>query len=629
MRSASPTLQAAGPAALMVGALGVVFGDIGTSPLYAMQAALAAEDRPLTREDVYGPVSLVFWTVTLIVTVKYVTFIMRADNDGEGGVMALIALVQRTGARGWILALGAFGAALFYGDGMITPAISVLSAVEGLKVAAPAVGSLSVPIALVLLFALFGVQRFGTGAVGRLFGPVMIVWFATIALAGLRQVVEYPGILEALSPTYGVTFFAEHGSGALVVLGSVVLTVTGAEALYADLGHFGRTPIRRDWLLLVFPALMLNYAGQGALVLTTPAAIENPFFHLVPEWGRLPMVALATAATVIASQAVISGAFSITHQAVQLGFLPRVTIRHTSEREHGQVYAPVVNWILCVAVAGLVVGFGSSAHLAAAYGIAVTGTMVITTVLFLFVVRRRWDWSPPLALATAAVFLSVDLTLFGASLTKLPHGGWLPLAVASGIFLLLMTWRTGRDALARALAEREGPLRAFVEEVRRLEPPVFRAPGTAVFLHTNRDTAPIALRANLEFNHVLHRSVVIVVIETTEAPHVDPRHGVRVDDLGYRDDGITHIIARFGFRDRHDVPRAVALAAARGLEQPIDVQRASFFISRIAAVPPPGPTPRAWQKRLFIALLRNEADPTWYYALPDERTAIMGALVDL
>ncbi|HTE61275.1 MAG TPA: KUP/HAK/KT family potassium transporter, partial [Solirubrobacteraceae bacterium] len=414
MSSAPPRPPAAGTAALVVGALGVVFGDIGTSPLYAMQAVFAGQHGPPTRDDVYGPVSLVFWTITLVVSVKYVTFVMRADNDGEGGVMALIALIRRTGTPGWILTLGVFGAALFYGDGMITPAISVLSAVEGLKVAAPDVGSLSVPIALVVLVALFALQRRGTAAMGRLFGPVMLVWFAIIAVAGLRQVIEEPRILEAVSPTYGIAFFADHAGGALIALGAVALTVTGAEALYADIGHFGRTPIQRAWLLIAFPALLLNYAGQGALILAEPGAIENPFFHLIPDWGQLPMVVLATAATVIASQAVIAGAFSITHQAVQLGYLPRLTIHHTSEREPGQVYAPAVNWLLCAAVAALVVGFGSATHLAAAYGVAVTGTMAITTILFFFVVRTLWGKPLRLVLAGAAAFLTVDLALFAA-----------------------------------------------------------------------------------------------------------------------------------------------------------------------------------------------------------------------
>jgi KUP system potassium uptake protein len=627
MSSSSPRPPAT--AALTVGALGVVFGDIGTSPLYAMRAVFSTHEGPLSRGDVYGPVSLVFWTVTLVVSVKYVAFIMRADNDGEGGVMALIALAQRARSGGWIVALGAFGAALFYGDGMITPAISVLSAVEGLQVAAPAVGGLSVPISLAVLVALFAVQHRGTGAVGRLFGPVMLVWFTTIAAVGVRQLIEEPRILEALSPTYGVAFIGEHAGGTLVVLGSVALTVTGAEALYADMGHFGRKPIRRAWLLVAFPALMVNYAGQGALILREPGAIENPFFHLVPEWGRLPMVVLATAATVIASQAVISGAFSLTHQAVQLGFLPRLTIRHTSEREPGQVYVPVVNWLLCAAVAALVAGFGSSEHLASAYGVAVTGTMAITTILFFFVVRTIWGKPLPLVLAGGAAFLTVDLALFAACLTKVPHGGWVALAVAAGAFAVLMTWRSGREALGRVLSEQEGSLRGFIEEVRELDPPVFRAPGTAVFVHADRDTAPLALRENVTYNHVLHRTVVIVLIETTKTPHVAPHERVRVDDLGYRDDGIVHVTARFGFRDRQDVPQAVARAAAGRLERSIDVQRASYFLSRIAAIPTDAPTMRRWQKRVFIALWRNQSDPTPYYSLPEERTVIVGSLLDV
>jgi KUP system potassium uptake protein len=617
--------------ALTVGALGVVFGDIGTSALYAMQAAFSGRHRVLepTPEAVYGVISLVFWTITLVVTVKYVTFIMRADNDGEGGIMALIALVLAAKSRAAIVMLGVFGAALFYGDGMITPAISVLSAVEGLQIAAPGLESLVIPIALVVLGILFGLQRYGTAAVGRLFGPIMGLWFAVLALSGLRQVVESPEILRALSPSYAVTFCVDHSALAFVALGSVVLTVTGAEALYADIGHFGRSPIRRAWLLIVFPALTLNYAGQGALILATPSAIENPFFLLIPPSARLATVLLATAATVIASQAVISGAFSVTHQAVQLGFLPRLTIRHTSEREVGQVYLPAINWALCAAVAALVAGFGTAAHLASAYGIAVTGTMVTTTILFFVVVRTRFQQPRWLVLAGSAAFLSIDLALFSASLTKVTGGGWVPLAVAFGVFAIMTTWRRGDERLVLNRSQQEGPLRRFVEEVRAGRPPVRRAPETAVFLHSNRDTTPLALRANVKFNHTLHETVVIVLLETLNTPHVAAAARVSVDELGYRDDGITHVTIRLGFQDRHDVPAALALAAMRLDERTVDVDRALYFLSRITIVPTPTPDLWRWRKRLFIAMWRNQADPTRYFGLPDERTAIMGSLIEL
>jgi KUP system potassium uptake protein len=625
----------AGMAALTLGALGIVFGDIGTSPLYALQTLFAADHHAVrpTQAVVYGVISLVFWTITVVVSVKYVTFIMRADNDGEGGIMALIALVQgialeRRMAKAVLVALGIFGASLFYGDGMITPAISVLSAVEGLEVAAPSMESLVVPITLAILTGLFAIQRFGTGAVGRLFGPVMGVWFAILALAGLRQVAAHPGILRALSPTYGISFLFEHGSVAFVALGSVVLTITGAEALYADMGHFGRPPIRRAWFAFVFPALTLNYMGQGALILDTPTAIDSPFFLLFPHWSRIPMVFVATVATIIASQAVISGAFSVTRQAVQLGFLPRLTIRHTSHEEVGQVYAPAVNWGIFVAVVALVVGFGSSAALASAYGIAVTGTLAIDTILF-FVVAR-WLWHKPmwLVLTGSALFLTVDLTFFSANLTKVLHGGWFPLSIALVVFVVLTTWQRGREIVTRNRTEEEGPLRAFVEEVRAMDPPVYRTPGTGVFLNANIETTPLALRANLEHNRIVHATVVIISVQTLRVPHVADDERVTVDDLGYQDDGITHIAARFGFQDTIDVPSTLRMAAER-VERDIDVDRASYFLSRITIVPTNAPGMQRWRKRLFVAIARNAANPVAYFGLPDHRTVVLSGHIEL
>jgi KUP system potassium uptake protein len=627
----------AGRVALTIGALGVVFGDIGTSPLYALQTVFSVDHHVVHPEqaNVYGVISLVFWAVTLVVSVKYVTFVMRADNDGEGGIMALIALIGRVAKlgravpRGALVALGIFGAALFYGDGMITPAISVLSAVEGLQVAAPSLDHLVIPLTLVILTVLFTIQRFGTGAVGRLFGPVMGVWFTVIAIAGVHEIAKEPAILKALSPWYGISFFVHHGGIAFIALGSVVLAVTGAEALYADMGHFGRAPIRRAWFLLVFPALTMNYLGQGALILRSPKAIDNPFFLLIPHWGRIPMVLLATVATVIASQAVISGAFSVTRQAVQLGFLPRLTIHHTSASEAGQVYAPVVNWGIFAAVVALVIGFGSSAHLASAYGIAVTGTLAIDTILFFVVVRTMWKKPLWMVLGGAAAFLVVDLGFFAANVPKVVHGGWFPLSIALVVFTILLTWQRGREIVTRNRTELEGPLRDFVEHIRVKEPPVVRVPGTAVFLNANPETTPLAMRTNVEVNHALHRSAVILCIRTENVPHVPEDERLTIDDLGYGDDGITHITARFGFQDDADVPATLRLADAAGLERPVDLADSAYFLSRITVVATDAPGMARWRKRLFVAISRNAANPVEYFVLPLERTVVMGAHVDL
>jgi KUP system potassium uptake protein len=607
-------------AALMVGALGVVFGDLGTSPLYSLPGVFSGHGSGVqpTQTDVYGVISLIFWVITLVVTVKYVVFIMRADNNGEGGIMALIGLVQDTALRNRklqaaLLAVGVFGASLFYGDGVITPAISVLSAVEGLKVATPSLDSLVVPIAVVVLVLLFGIQRFGTGRVGLLFGPIMLVWFVSISVAGLGAVIAHPGILRALSPTYAASFWIDQPGVAFAALAAVVLAVTGAEALYADIGHFGRPPIRRAWLLVVFPAVTLSYLGQGALVLQDPSASDLPFFRLIPHALQIPMVLLATAATVIASQGLITGAFSMTHQAVQLGFLPRLAVRHTSERERGQVYVPAINWMLMTVVVALVVGFGSSRGLANAFGVAFTGTMVITTILFVSLMRFRWKRPWWVVVATGTPFLAVDLTLFSATLTKVPHGGWIALTIALVAFTVLMTWRQGRTIVMRRRAEEQGPLDRFVEETRT----VYRVPGTAVFLSGSRATTPIALRANLEHNHVVHEHVVIVCIETLNVPHVKPSERLTVDELGYGEDGITTVTVRFGYHDRQEVAHAVA------------AEDASYFLSRVTLVRTADPVMSRWRKQLFIALWRLETDPAVYYGFPDERAVTMGSLIEL
>jgi len=624
----------AGVVAMSLGALGVVFGDIGTSPLYAMQTVFTIDDRAVRADEagVYGVISLVFWAITLIVSIKYVTLVMRAGNHGEGGIMALIALVQGIRVHGRatklvLVALGIFGASLFYGDGMITPAISVLSAVEGLDVAAPGLKELVVPITLVIVVVLFSVQRFGTSVVGRAFGPVMAVWFAILAVSGLLHVIEEPGILRALSPTYGAEFLIDHGGVAFIALGAVVLTVTGAEALYADMGHFGRKTIKRAWFAVVFPALILNYMGQGALILGDPKAVENPFFLLFPGWLQIPMVLVATAAAVIASQAVISGAFSVTRQAVQLGFLPRLTVMHTS-REIGQVYVPAVNWGICVAVVGLVVGFGSSDHLAAAYGIAVTGTLAIDTLLFFFVVWALWHRPLWIVIAGAVFFLTIDLAFFGANVPKVLHGGWFPLVIALLIFIVLTTWQRGREIVTRNRRDLEGPLQDFVEEVRRRGERVFRPEHTAIYLNANRDTAPLALRANLEHNEIVHASVVIVSIETLTVPYVQPSKRIKVDDLGYADDGLCHITLRFGFQDDIDVPAELRRALEQ-IEGKVDLDEASYFISKITIVATREKGMRMWRKKLFVAVARNASNPVQYFKLPDDHTVVMGGLVEL
>jgi KUP system potassium uptake protein len=628
-------VHAGGATALTLGALGVVFGDIGTSPLYALQTVFSVDHHAVhpTQTTVYGVISLVFWTITIIVSIKYVSLIMRADNEGEGGIMALIARIQAVSLqRRWtkvaLVMLGIFGAALFYGDGMITPAISVLSAVEGVEVVSPGLHEWIVPITLAILTALFAIQRFGTGVVGRAFGPVMGIWFTLLAVSGGAEVVKHPGILRAISPTYAVTFLSEHGGTAFIALGAVVLTVTGAEALYADMGHFGRPPIRRAWFGLVFPALLLNYMGQGALILRDPSASDSPFFLLMPHWSRVPVVILATFATVIASQAVISGAFSVTRQAVQLGFLPRLTIRHTSSKEVGQVYAPAVNWGIFVAVVALVVGFGSSEHLASAYGIAVTGTLAIDTVLFFVVVHVVWHKPLRTAVAGAAVFLLVDLTYFAANLPKVVHGGWFPLLIAAVIFMVLTTWQKGREIVSGNRVKLEGPLRTFVDEVHAAQPPAFRPAGTAVFLNANRETTPLALRANFEHNRTLHENVVIVSVVVERVPHVREVERVTVDDLGYDDDGIVHITTHHGFQDDVDIPRTLRRAAKR-MEGDIDVAHASYFISRMTIVLTREPGMATWRKKLFVAMSRNVANPVAYFGLPDDRTVVMGSHVEL
>jgi KUP system potassium uptake protein len=629
-----PAAHGSGWIGLAVGALGVVYGDIGTSPLYALQTVFSIDNgavRP-TPSDVYGVISLVFWSITLVVSIKYVAFILRADNVGEGGVMALAALLRRTlGSTGrrtaFFMGLGVFGASLFYGDSLITPAISVLSAVEGLKIAAPDLSHLALPIGVIIVTILFAVQRWGTHQVGRFFGPVMIVWFATLAVIGLPETIVHPGILKALSPTYVVTFIADHPYTAFIAMGAVVLAITGAEALYADMGHFGRPPIRRAWFAVVFPALTLNYLGQGALILNDPTATENPFFLLVPSWARIPMVVLATLATVIASQAVISGAFSVSRQAVRLGFLPHLTVRHTSTRESGQIYVPAVNGLLFIGVLILMLSFRSSARLATAYGVAVTGTLIITTALFLVVARNVWNWAPWRLVLAGVVFGGAEVTYFAANLTKVAHGGWLPLLIAAVIFTVMLTWQRGREIVTARRTDLEGSLTTFVEQLYRDS--VARVPGTAVFPHPTNETTPLAMRANVEHNHVLHERVVIVSVTSENVPHVAPGERLSVDNLGYTDDGIAHLTFRVGFQDDQNIPETLRGVSELGSELDIDPDTASYFLSRVSIRRGRTAGMSSWRKRLFIGLAHNAASPAEYFGLPEDRTIVMGSHIYL
>jgi KUP system potassium uptake protein len=620
---------------LALGALGVVFGDIGTSPLYAVQTVFAIDDNAVSPSpaDVYGVVSLIFWSVTLVVTVKYVSLVLRADNDGEGGIMALAALVQivlaRTSARwaGVALGLGVLGASLFYGDSLITPAISVLSAVEGLEVAEPGLAEMVLPIGAAILTVLFVVQRFGTHRVGRLFGPVMVVWFVALAVLGIPHIVARPGVLRGLSPTYVVSFVADHPYIAFIAMGAVVLAITGAEALYADMGHFGRRPIRIAWFAVAFPALIINYLGQAALILDDPTTISNPFYLLAPGWARFPLVVLATCATVIASQAVISGAFSVSRQAVRLGYLPPLTVRHTSSRESGQIYLPAVNWLLFVGVLVLVAAFRSSARLATAYGLAVTGTLLLTTTLFLTYAATAWHWSRWKLVLVAVLVGGVELTYLGANLTKIASGGWLPLLIAALVVVVMTTWQRGRRIITARRIELEGPLPDFVAGLRAEQ--LIRVPGTAVFPHPTKETAPLALRANVEFNHVLHERCVIVSVQSENVPHVPAAQRLTVDALGDADDGVVHLAVRLGFHDDQDIPEVLCLARGLTRELDCDVETASYYLSRITIERGRFPGMSTPRKRLFIWLSRNAANPAGYFHLPVDRTIVMGSRIEL
>jgi len=623
----------AGRAVLALGALGVVYGDIGTSPLYTEQTIFTQyhATRLITAGNDFGIVSLIFWALMVEVSIKYAGFIMCAHNRGDGGIMALTALVlrNRVAHTAALVLLGIFGAALFFGDGMITPAISVLGALQGLQVDAPALGHLIVPLSLVILIGLFVLQRRGTGAIGVLFGPVMVVWFIAIGALGAHQVLKDPGVLQALSPSWGARFMINHRVAGFLTLGGVVLAVTGAEALYADRGHFGASPIRLGWFWLVFPALVLNYLGQGVLILHHPRAKFNPFFLMIPGWGRFAMLLLATAATIIASQAVISGSFSVAKQAVQLGFLPRLKILHTSKQE-GQIYVPVVNWGLCIGVTTLVLVFRSSTQLGNMYGVAVTGTFVLNTLLFLAVARSLWGTAKwKLALA-GALFLSVEISFFSSNVAKIFHGAWLPLAVGVLAAVVMVTWRRGAKLVTESRTAQEGPLQEFLDGLAAAKPPVSRVPGTAIFLNPSKDTTPLALRAEVVHGHTLQEKVLIVSVETVSVPHVAPSSRFVVEMLGHGRFRILHVAARIGYQDTPDIPEALKLCRKMGqLPRNLDLEHASYFVSRIAITPTDAPGMAPWRKQMFITMAHNAADPIEHFGLPSDRTVIMGSRVAL
>jgi KUP system potassium uptake protein len=618
-------------AGLALGALGVVYGDIGTSPLYALRECFAGS-HPVapTAENVIGVLSLVFWAMTFVVTFKYLSVVMRADNRGEGGILALMALVGKyettVAGRRALLMVGLFGAALLYGDGVITPAISVLGALEGVSVAAPGFHHLVVPAAVVVLVLLFLFQRRGTATVGAVFGPVMLVWFAVIAVLGVRGIALDPSVLRAVAPWHGIAFFAHNGWHGFLVLGAVVLVITGGEALYADMGHFGKRPIRVAWLGVAMPALFLNYMGQGAILLHDPSAARNPFYLLAPSWALYPIIGIATAAAIVASQALISGAFSLTRQAVQLGYSPRVTIRHTSSREIGQIFLPEVNTALAVATIALVLGFESSSRLAAAYGIAVTGTMTITTLLFHRVARDLWRWPAWGTWPLTLLFLAVDLSFLAANAIKVEEGGWFPIVAALAVFAILSTWKRGRDLLASMMRGAGLPLDVFLAEIGRKGPP--RVPGTAVFLTGNIGTAPPVLLHQLKHLKVLHDRVVLVSLVTEEVPSVAEQERAQVRDLGC---GFFQVIARYGFMETPDVPALLESLPRRRVPVRLELKpmETTFFLGRETLLPT-GRAPMArWRKRLFIILARNAATASAFFGLPPNRVVEMGAQIEL
>ncbi len=616
-------------AGLSLAALGIVYGDIGTSPLYTLNAIFSGglHPVPLTLENILGILSLIFWSLIIVVSFKYVIFIMRADNEGEGGIMALMALALRKlsengKGRKAAMLLGIFGAALFYGDGIITPAISVLSAVEGLQVAGPAFKTYVIPITLIVLWALFIFQRKGTASVGALFGPIMCLWFGTLAILGVLNILAKPVVLTALNPVYGISFLIASPWIGFLALGGVVLALTGAEALYADMGHFGRRPIQFAWFGFVLPALFLNYFGQGALLINNPKAIEHSFYLLAPNWALYPLVILSTVATVIASQAVISGAFSMTHQAMRLGYSPHMETQQTSEEKIGQIYLPGINWTLLIAVVALVLGFGSSTHLAAAYGIAVTGTMMITSILAFIVVRRLWGWGWIRGGLLILFLLAIDLAFFSANAIKIEEGGWLPLVFGLGVFLLMTTWKSGRALLYERLHGDALDLERFAESMSPGS--VIRVSGTAIFLTANPDGVPHSLLHNLRHNKVLHEHVVVLSVQILDIPHVSDEERIEYRILP---NNFYRLILKFGFKDEPDIPKGLALGLKQGL--PLNPEETSFFLGRETLIPKADSDMPLWREKLFIAMYRNAASVITFYKLPPDRVVEMGSQVVL
>ena len=618
----------AGLAALTLGALGVVYGDIGTSPLYAFRETFHGHDLPVTEANVIGACSLVFWALIVIVSVKYLVYVLRADNKGEGGILALTSLVAprhgavMIGRIKWLVLLGLFGTALLYGDGVITPAISVLSAVEGLKVVQPSLGSYVIWIAVGILVALFAVQRRGTGAVGKVFGPIMILWFTTLGVLGVSKMIGNLAVLEAVNPWRGLHYLFGNGIDGFLSLGSIFLVVTGGEALYADMGHFGKRPIRYGWFTVALPCLMLNYFGQSALLMDNPEAIESPFFLMGPEWSRPFLVVLATAATIIASQALISGAFSMTVQAVQLDYLPRLAISHTSESHVGQVYVPTVNWLLMIGSISLVIAFQTSSNLAAAYGIAVTGTMGITTILMAAYARKTWRWSTPKILAVTIPLLTIDLAFFGANVAKIPDGGWFPIVAAITIILFMTTWRTGRRLLAERIRRGEVPIDDFLAELEEAD--TIRVPGTAVFLFKGSGAAPPALLTNTKHNHAVHQRVILLSVLTSDAPYVEAAHRGEVQEFGQ---GFFQVTLHYGFMEEPDVETGLL-----GLDDdrlPIAPGELTYFLGRETVIAAPIHGMADWRERLFALQLRTSASAARFFRLPTDRVVEVGSQVEI
>jgi KUP system potassium uptake protein len=612
---------------LCLTAVGVVYGDIGTSPLYALRECFYGSHAiPVSRDNVLGVLSSILWTLIIVVALKYHLYIIRANNAGEGGILALMALVHshKKSRRyyGFLIALGLFGAALLYGDGMITPAISVLSAVEGLEVATPYFKSFVVPITIVILIMLFMFQKRGTASLGIIFGPIICIWFLTLAILGVTSMIHRPDVLNAVNPMYAIRFFMANGVPGYLVLGAIFLVATGGEALYADLGHFGEKPLKIDWFVLVFPSLLLNYFGQGALLLSNPETAHNPFYRLAPLWALYPLVILAAMATVIASQAVISGVFSLTRQAVLLGYAPRMNVVHTSSSSIGQIYIPGANWMLMVATIALVIAFKKSSNLAAAYGVAITTTMIITTALAYFVTRHQWNWSLPKALLITGFFLVIDIAFFGANIIKLTHGGWFPLVIGGLVFMLFTTWKRGRDLLARKLQQGVLPLTTFVQEMSH--PGIARVRGTAIFLNSDPDGTPIALLHNIKHNLVLHQTNIIVTVEVDEVPHVSEKRRFHFEPLG---SGVYRVILRYGFMEDPDVPAALMKLRDHGID--FHPEGATYILSRNTLLPSRAPGMALWREKLFAFLSSNASRPTEFFRLPPNRVVELGMQIEI